>query len=64
MKRKRPAKPAKFIQLICRSFPGHEDILYALDGAGVVWELLYGDPPIRWCEVPSEREYLSESMIQ
>ena len=61
MKRKRPAKPAKFIQLICRSFSEQDAVVYALDEAGVVWELLYEDPPIRWCEVPSEREYLSEN---
>ena len=56
MKRKRPAK---FIQLICRSFSEQDAVVYALDEAGVVWELLYGDPPIRWCEVSSELEYCS-----
>lgn len=58
MKRKRPAK---FIQLQGRySKDLQEDELYALDAAGTVWVLLYGDPPIRWCEISSERESLED----
>ena len=52
-------RPAKFVQLMRRySTDLKEDELYALDAAGRVWVLLYGDPPTRWCEVSGQREAL------
>lgn len=52
-------RPAKFVQLVRRySADLKEDELYALDAAGRVWVLLYGDPPVRWCEVSPQREAL------
>ena len=57
-------RPAKFVQLMRRRLDSQEDELYALDAAGRVWVLLYGDPPTRWCEVSGQREALDAAKIE
>lgn len=49
-------KHAKFVQLVAV-----QGTLHALDARGGVWVLMEGDPPTRWGEVSSEREYLSDA---
>lgn len=54
-----PKRAAKFVQLVAV-----KEELYALDAGGGVWVLSYGDPPMRWCQITSEREWLTDETDQ
>jgi len=50
-----PRVPAKFVQIAAALKGDGEPALFALDSRGTAWELIAGDGPPRWGELPSAR---------